>query len=277
MIKFYDIFLDTNDFCQYVPNVFVSVDEDKIIRNSQIAIDKYLLKFVKESIISNTDEEIKECIKNVVANYASYEMEKIGNNFLSNLGNTYNETTNVKSNFGEKQDALEAYANNGDLYLDKLLSLANEEDINITGKIKSKFFPSVQIFEEFKYISNSFRTFIALQPAIRQIEIIKIIPLINGLGPLPDELLYAIRGYIANSAVLKGLSQLRVNESGLVYSSFLSHLSQKNNRIELVDIQKSINEDIETYSALLECELNKLFPGEDSSYENSSENTGIWI
>jgi len=275
MKKFIDVFTDLDDFCTYVPNVLVSIEPVKVERACQIAIDNYILKMFDVSIFDRSEEEIKECLRNIIANYAAYEMQKIGNVAMSDQGSFYLEGENMKANFGDKQDALEHFATTADNYLDTLLSICKEKGIKIKAKILSTYFSSLEEFEQFKFLSGSLRTFLALQPQIMQVEKIHILPRINSISTIPADLLFAIRGYVANQVVLSAMSQLRSGANGFIISSFMSSLNQKWNKEEMLDRKKSIEADLNSYSCLLETELNKLFPVEDSIFQNLPENKGF--
>lgn len=277
MTKFSDIYEGVEDFCSYVPNVLLTTSLTRVARAAQIAIDNYVLSIFDESIFSIVDIDVKELLKNIIAYYSALELQKVGNVFISDQGSSNLEGENVKPNFGDKQDALEFFATNGDAYLDKLLSIAKEKEIEIKAKILSVYFSSLDEFEEFKFISNSFRTFLALQPTISQIEKLHVKPRITSLVNIPENLLYAIRGYVANQTILSSISQLKVGDKGFIFSSFTSAINQKWNKEEMIDRKKSLTEDVESFSALMESELNKLFPVTAITFENSPNKAGFFF
>ena len=277
MTKFSDIYEGVEDFCSYVPNVLLTTSLTRVARAAQIAIDNYVLSIFDESIFSIVDIDVKELLKNIIAYYSALELQKVGNVFISDQGSSNLEGENVKPNFGDKQDALEFFATNGDAYLDKLLSIAKEKEIEIKAKILSEYFSCLDEFEEFKFISNSFRTFLALQPTILQIERLHIKPRIASLVTIPENLLYAIRGYVANQTILSSISQLKVGDKGFIFSSFTSAINQKWNKEEMIDRKKSLTEDVESFSALMESELNKLFPVTAITFENSPNKAGFFF
>ena len=277
MTKFSDIYEGVEDFCSYVPNVLLTTSLTRVARAAQIAIDNYVLSIFDESIFSIVDIDVKELLKNIIAYYSALELQKVGNVFISDQGSSNLEGENVKPNFGDKQDALEFFATNGDAYLDKLLSIAKEKEIEIKAKILSEYFSCLDEFEEFKFISNSFRTFLALQATISQIERLHVKPRIASLVNIPENLLYAIRGYVANQTILSSISQLKVGDKGFIFSSFTSAINQKWNKEEMIDRKKSLTEDVESFSALMESELNKLFPVTAITFENSPNKAGFFF
>ena len=94
---------------------------------------------------------------------------------------------------------------------------------------------------------------------------------------IPENLLYAIRGYVANQTILSSISQLKVGDKGFIFSSFTSAINQKWNKEEMIDRKKSLTEDVESFSALMESELNKLFPVTAITFENSPNKAGFFF
>jgi len=275
------LFDDITDFVKYVPNVVSGLDFEKVKLNCINANNKHILKLIDESILSNTDENIKEYLKHAQANYAVFEMTRIANTILTKQGSMSIESEKLKANFGDKQDTLSFYAETGDTYIDLLLVLLKKNNIENSKQVSTTFFSSLEEFEEYKFLAGSHRTFIALLPYLTKVEKLFIIPRLgtelqnvltsSSLVSLRE----AIRGYVANTAVLSAIPHLKLRYSeGITVSTFISSMQAKFDKNERETVVKSIQKDIDDYSERLEQELNKLFYSESPKFENKIENKG---
>lgn len=275
------LFDDITDFVKYVPNVVSGMDLQKVQLNCLNANNKHILKLIDESILSNTDENIKEYLKHAQANYAAFEMTRIANTILTKQGSMSIESEKLKANFGDKQDTLSFYAETGDTYMDLLLVLLKKNNVDNSKQVSTTFFSSLEEFEAYKFLAGSHRTFIALLPYLTKVEKLFIIPRLgtelqnvltsSSLVSLRE----AIRGYVANTAVLSAIPHLKLRYSeGITVSTFISSMQAKFDKNERETVVKSIQKDIDDYSERLEQELNKLFYYESPKFENKIENKG---
>ena len=276
------LFQYIEDFTKYVPNVVKGMSIEKVKINCMHANNKHLYKLIDPSIFDSKDENVIEFLRHAQANYASFEMTLIANTTLTKSGSVAFEGENMKSNFPEKQDALSFYAETGDTYLDLLLSYLKENDIDNSKQVSTTFFSCVEDFDEFIDIGGSLRTFLALVPAIKKVENICIIPRLEdklqdviseeNLAPIRN----AIRGYVANSAMLASFPKLKISYSpGITVSTFLSSMQSKFNKEESKLKMDSIKTDIDDYLSQWELELNKLFAVKIDKFENKPENKGF--
>lgn len=276
------LFENIEDFVRYVPNVVKGIDFEKIKTNCMHANNKHLFQLVDPSIFTHTDDRVIELLKNAQANYAAFEMTLIANTILTKSGSVAFESETMKSNFPEKQDALAFYSETGDAYLDLLLAYLKENDIDNSKQVSTTFFSCVEDFDEFIDIGGSLRTFLALVPAIKKVENICIIPRLEDklqdviseetLAPIRN----AIRGYVANSAMLASFPKLKISYSpGITVSTFLSSMQSKFNKEESKLKMESIKTDVDDYLSQWELELNKLFAVEIEKFENKTENKGF--
>jgi len=275
------LFTDISDFVKYVPNVALGNDFEKVKLNCINATNKHILKLVDESILTNADSQIIEFLKHAQANYAAFEMTRIANTILTKQGSMNVESEKLKANFGDKQDTLSFYAETGDTYMDLLLVYLKKNNIDNSKQVSTTFFSSLEEFEGYKFLSGSHRTFIALLPYLTKVEKLFIIPRLG--NKLQDvlssaslvSLREAIRGYVANTAVLSAIPHLKLRYSdGITVSTFISSMQAKFDKDERECVEKSIQKDIDDYSERLELELNKLFYSESPQFENKVENKG---
>lgn len=276
------LFQYIEDFFLYVPQVATGVKFEKIQLNCVNANNKYLLKVIDKELFSSEDEDILEYLKHAQANYCAYEMTKTANATLTKQGNISIDSENMKPNFGEKQDLLVHYSETADSYLDLLLAYLKENNIDNSKEVSTVFFSSIEDFEEYKYLANSYRTFIALKPYINKQERLFILPKIGDqldnilTSPTLISLKDAIRGFVANSAVLSAISHLKLRYSdAITVSTFISPMQEKFNKDEMKEKKLAIEKDIKDYSCKLDEELKRLFAVENIPFENKTENKGF--
>ena len=74
---------------------------------------------------------------------------------------------------------------------DKMMDYVKENNIDNSKEVSTIFFSSIEDFEEYKYLANSYRTFIALKPYINKQERLFILPKIgNELDNILNDLGY---------------------------------------------------------------------------------------
>lgn len=275
------LFSSVEDFVKYVPNVVTGMDFGKIKLNCINANNKHILKLIDKDVLNSTNDNVKEFLKHAQANYAAFEMTRIANTILTKQGSMSLESDKLKANFGDKQDTLSFYAETGDTYMDLLLVYLKDNNISNSKQVSSTFFSTLEDFELYKYIAGSHRTFIALLPYIIKVERLFVIPRLSDklqdvissetLEPLRD----AIRGFIANNAVLSAIPNMKIRYSdGITISTFLSSMQEKYDKNERESLMEAIQKDIDDYSEKFEQELNKLFYSESFKFENKVENKG---
>lgn len=278
----YKLFDTVDDFMKYVPNI-VSMDEEKVFINCTNASVKHIIPILGKDIFDCDDVEVKDLLKYVQANFAAFEIQQIANMIITNSSASYDDGTNLKANFGEKQDALSYYSSTADTYLDMLMNVLKEKNIETTSKVQSKFFKSIDEFEQFRYISNSSRTFIALQPMITLVENIDIIPKLG--DKLNDilldnnkysKLIYAIKSYIAVSAILSAIPTMKIRySSGINIVTFISKFDEQYNKAEQENKMKQLSKEKEDISICLDKELDLLFTSEINNFYNDKANSGF--
>jgi hypothetical protein len=277
------IFQSIEEFVVYVPNVSLSTSWDKIYINCINAINKYIIPVLGSDILESNDDDIIDNLKHCVANYAAYEITQVGNSIITESSSSYTESVNLKANFGEKQDTLNFYSSTGDFYLEQLIVLSQNKNIEILSKVSSVFFKNIEEFETHRFLSKSNRTFLALQPTICLIENMDILPRVQGLidtlfdNPEYNSLLFFIRAYIASSTLLSAIPGMKVryHEGGINIVSFIPNIEAKYNKEEESRKIEQLKIEIEKISINLERELNKALFSESLEFKNVSTNKGF--
>ena len=87
----------------------------------------------------------------------------------------------------------------------------------------------------------------------------------------------AIRGFVANSAVLSAISHLKLRYSdAITVSTFISPMQEKFNKEEMKEKRNwQLKKTLRTILAKLDDELKRLFAVENIPFENKTENKGF--
>lgn len=274
------IFASVADFCSYVPNVMQGIGEDKIIANCINATYKHILPVISTDIYNKAKDDHMEMVKRIVANYTAFELQQISNMLITESSASYAEGEVLKANFGEKQDALSYYASTADRYLDELLLRMQSDGYSIEMKSNSVFFSSLQEFEQVRYISNSYRTFIALQSAIKMVETLRILPQIEGkekeIISKGGRDLYIIRALIATETILSVIDTMKIRyKEGINIATYLSNIEEKYNKEEQSAKKNQLKEEKIALEEEFENILQRIMAKQRVVFENKQENKGF--
>lgn len=278
------LFTSADEFNLIVPNVVKGTSLDKINTHCINANNKHILPFIDESLFASSDENVISFLKNIQANYAAYEMMQVANMIITKDGAMSIEGSNLKPNFGDKQDVLAYYSETGDTYIDLLLNYLQINLVETSKRFSSVFFDSLSEFETYRLIGSSYRTFFALMPFINSVEKLIIIPRLgdklNDILTLSEhkDLLYSIKGLIASRVVLKAISSLKLKyDNGVTLTTFIPSIKSKFIEEERSRTEKSIQEDIEMFGSDLEQKLRVLFSSTSTKFENVQTNKGLFF
>lgn len=278
--KDYYIFASVADFCSYVPNVMQGISEDKIITNCINATYKHILPVISTDIYERAKDDYTEMLKRIVANYTAFELQQISNMLITESSASYTESEVLKANFGEKQDALSYYSSTADRYLDQLLLTMQSEGEKIQMGSNSIFFTSLQEFEQVRYINNSYRTFIAMQSAIKMVETLRILPQIAGkekeIIAAGGRELYIIRALIATETILSVIDTMKIRyKDGINVATYLSNMEEKYNKEEQKAKKNQLKEEKIALEEEFENILQRIMAKQRVVFENKQENKGF--
>jgi hypothetical protein len=306
------VFKDMEGLREYAPRVTVSRFE--IVRDF---IEQATLRYVQPAMCGAYDElagylsgdelgnaalnALAPYVRRVVAYYALFGFIRAGGAQITAQGVQRAETdTHKASSYGDKMDTLNYYAEEADAALDALLHFldAHAGDYpSYAPPTPELLITSAAVYTHYVNIGGSRRTYLALQPELRNAEMFKLQPVLgdallaqlrqyacgrnDALAATPlehvaDKALDYARAAAAHTAIHRALPTLtlRCSDGAIGVASFYSPSAQERAALAqvLTELRAQAEVTASTYTALLTKLLLAPEDGDVHEIANSAEN-----